>query len=68
MIKPAVKMRKELKRLGGNRGESIIPGIIFAAILILAVIAIDPAIRGVFTNLAADFGVWVDEKITALFN
>lgn len=63
------RLMKRIKSILNNeRGSGgVIEIIIFAAIIILAIIAIRPEIAGVFTDSATAFRTWIATKLTQLF-
>ena len=65
-----IKLMNRIKSILTNeRGSGgVIEVIIFAAIIILAIIAIRPEIVGVFTDSAASFRTWIASKLTQLFS
>lgn len=48
-------------------GVDPIVTIIFAAIVILAIVAISPTIQDLFADMADKFSVWLNAKLDALF-
>lgn len=63
-------MRKLFKKLAQNcrGGVDPIVTIIFAAIVILAIVAISPTIQELFSDMADKFSVWLNAKLDALFH
>ncbi|KAB3535634.1 hypothetical protein F8154_05750 [Alkaliphilus pronyensis] len=60
------RINKALKNEKGAGG--VIEVIIFACLVILAIIAIRPEILGVFSDVVTSFRTWINDQLTNIFS
>ncbi|MCT4584063.1 MAG: hypothetical protein N4A54_03975 [Peptostreptococcaceae bacterium] len=61
-------IKKAKNAVDNDRGGNLIAGLIFAAIIILGVIAMKTDIMSVFTETASTFKAWIKTKTTEIMS
>jgi hypothetical protein len=62
------RIKKRFAQVAMNeKGEGILPLIIFVAIVILAVLATQPTVRDAFNDAVTKFRTWLNSKLDTLF-
>lgn len=56
--------RKKIKDCLDNERGNILPGVLLLAIIVLAVIAMSPVVREMFSDAADSVKAWVESKLT----
>lgn len=59
-----VKASRKIKECLNNERGDILPYVLFIAIIILAVIAISPTVRSIFSDAATTVKNWIADKIS----
>lgn len=63
------KVAERIKNsVNNNRGEGVITMLIFTALLIFAVLALDSTIRDIFSSAASKFSTWIGNELDTLFS